>query len=187
MSWIDCVVDEDYQIYSEYPHQIRRKSNHRIIKESSDKSTGYINCCLNQQKFKKHRIIAQQFIPNSNNLPIVDHINHDKTDNHISNLRWASISDNNKNISSMNGNEFELFDEIPAEPEDIILVNHYGAHQFENLYYANDYFYYDNDVNYRRLHIYELPSGTQFIYMNDTNNRPTKICYPNFKKLYHIT
>lgn len=33
MSWIDCVCDNDYEIYTEEPYQIRRKSNKRIIKK----------------------------------------------------------------------------------------------------------------------------------------------------------
>ena len=41
-----------------------------------------------------HRLVAQAFIPNPNNLPTVNHINEDKTDNRVNNLEWASIADN---------------------------------------------------------------------------------------------
>ena len=44
-----------------------------------------------------HRLIATHFIPNPNNLPCIDHINRNKTDNRIENLRWASYSTNNRN------------------------------------------------------------------------------------------
>ena len=36
------------------------------------------------------RLVAKTFIPNPDNLPTVDHIDRDSTNNHISNLRWAS-------------------------------------------------------------------------------------------------
>lgn len=41
-----------------------------------------------------HRIIAQLFIPNPNNLLEVNHINSDRGDNKVENLEWITRKDN---------------------------------------------------------------------------------------------
>jgi len=49
-----------------------------------------------QKMVEIHRILAKIFIPNPKNLPQVDHINGNRTDNSIINLRWC---DNRQNQS----------------------------------------------------------------------------------------
>lgn len=44
-----------------------------------------------------HRLVAEYFIPNPNNYDEVDHIDRNKQNNHISNLRWVTSSMNNLN------------------------------------------------------------------------------------------
>lgn len=47
-----------------------------------------------QRIFNVHRLVAEAFITNHNNFNCVDHINGDRTDNRVQNLRWCSASDN---------------------------------------------------------------------------------------------
>lgn len=44
-----------------------------------------------------HRIVAITWIPNPSNLPEVDHIDRDRTNNQVSNLRWVTRGQNNLN------------------------------------------------------------------------------------------
>lgn len=47
--------------------------------------------------FKKsvHRLVAETFLDNPNGLPVVHHLNDDKLDNRVENLKWATYSENN--------------------------------------------------------------------------------------------
>ena len=51
-----------------------------------------------------HRLVAIHYIPNPNNYNEIDHINRNKNDNNVENLRWCSRSENvrNRNISKNN-------------------------------------------------------------------------------------
>ena len=46
---------------------------------------------------KLHRLLASAFIPNPNNLPVIDHLDRNRQNNSLDNLRWATIEENGKN------------------------------------------------------------------------------------------
>lgn len=49
-----------------------------------------------RKQFKVHRLVAQAYIPNPDNLPQVNHLDEVKTNNCVSNLSWSTASDNCK-------------------------------------------------------------------------------------------
>ena len=58
---------------------------------------------INMANFKKdvtfiiksvHRLVANEFLDNPLKKPCVDHINHNRHDNNIVNLRWTPVSEN---------------------------------------------------------------------------------------------
>ena len=61
-------------------------------------SDGYklVVFCLNGEMKTLHlaRLVAKHFIPNPENLEQIDHVDCDKGNNHISNLRWCSRRSN---------------------------------------------------------------------------------------------
>ena len=69
----------------------------RLMNPSTDKD-GYLKVHLSKNKETKdcyvHRLVAETFITNPENLPEVNHIDEDKTNNRVDNLEWKSHKDN---------------------------------------------------------------------------------------------
>ncbi len=74
----------------------------KMLKVSFDHQ-GYHHVCLYEDKTKKthklHNLVAKTHIDNPNGYTCVDHIDHDKTNNYVANLRWCSSSQNSMNRS----------------------------------------------------------------------------------------
>jgi DNA-binding XRE family transcriptional regulator len=69
----------------------------RILKQRTNPSGYYyIGLGKNGSKatFAIHQLVAQAFLDNPNNKPTVNHITGIKTDNNVSNLEWATYSEN---------------------------------------------------------------------------------------------
>ena len=83
----------------------------RILKPGKD-ARGYLQVILCKdgkvKKFYVHRLVANTFIPNPNNLETVNHINEIKTDNRVSNLEWMNNKDNVRYSQAVAVNQFTL-------------------------------------------------------------------------------
>lgn len=68
------------------------------IKLPSKDKKGYLHVTLSKNGKKKtflvHRLVAQTFIPNIDNLDQVNHIDGVKTNNNVNNLEWVTCKDN---------------------------------------------------------------------------------------------
>ena len=71
----------------------RFRRNNKILKQSPDKD-GYLTCNIGHKRMRTSRLVAQAFVPNPFNKPIVDHIDGCKQNNLPSNLRWVTRSEN---------------------------------------------------------------------------------------------
>lgn len=65
----------------------------RIFAERYD-GVGYRAVTINGKNYNIHRLVALAFIPNPDNLPHINHLDEDKTNNNVSNLAWCTVSEN---------------------------------------------------------------------------------------------
>ena len=111
-------ITEDGKVYSH-----RRKL---YLAERPDKD-GYLRVNLSKDGKAKtyfiHRLIAETFIPNPDNLPYVDHIDRNVTNNSIENLRWVSHTSNcrntKRNRAVVNLDTGEVFNSIGAAADTV--------------------------------------------------------------------
>ena len=91
--WKQIAEFPDYKISNMGRVMSCKWGKEKMIKIFLDRDKYKITCLYKDSKSKQrriHRLIAQAFIPNPDNLPTVDHIDRTKQNNSISNLRWAS-------------------------------------------------------------------------------------------------
>ena len=135
--WISITDYTDYEINSR-TFEIRKKADKNIVSERID-SEGYIRVILNGDSLHKHVIIAEQFVPNDDpeHKTCVDHINHIRTDNRLTNLRWVSYSENALNKSSHKGIGYEFVDELPY---DSVIIDRYNQHAIrDKVFYSYEF------------------------------------------------
>ena len=96
--WRTVKEDSRYEVSSE--GRIRRnykKAPTRILTPcSNDRGYAIVNLMAVGSR-QLHRLVAEAFLENPENLPVIDHINRDKSDNRVLNLRWASYTTNSLN------------------------------------------------------------------------------------------
>lgn len=94
--WVDIKeLDNKYQVSN--LGRIRNKTT-GVIRKAFDDGNGYLKIMikLTHKSYRIHRLVANAFIPNPNNLPCVNHKDGNKRNNCVSNLEWCTHSQNTK-------------------------------------------------------------------------------------------
>lgn len=98
MRQVDIKGWEKYQITDD--GRVWSKKSNKWLKSFIGTNGYYMVCLCDNGKgkfFLMHRLLADAFIPNPENKPCIDHINGNRLDNSLANLRWCTYSENNTN------------------------------------------------------------------------------------------
>jgi hypothetical protein len=96
-----------------------------------------------REKFLIHRLVAINFIPNPDNLPIVLHKDNVKLNTHYSNLKWGTYSENNSQairdgLNTVprpdNRKYYEIYDELSGDR----ILCHGASDIIQKIGYGND-------------------------------------------------
>ena len=91
---------KDYENYFIYDNgDVLNILTNKILKGSiGEHGYKYYRLSKNGKKkmFYAHRLVAEAFIDNPNNLPVVNHKNGNKLNNNIENLEWVNYSENSE-------------------------------------------------------------------------------------------
>lgn len=97
--WKDVIGYEGFYEISNFGN-VKSLYTNKILKSDSVDKFGYVRFSATKNKIQKikrvHRLVAEMFIPNPNNLPQVNHKDGNKLNNHVNNLEWCSDSENKK-------------------------------------------------------------------------------------------
>ena len=92
---VNYIISSDGHVYS--THNSAKSYYHQEIKQRPNED-GYMIITTGKTGHRRtasvHRMVAEAFIPNPYNLPEVNHIDCDRTNNCIENLEWCTHTDN---------------------------------------------------------------------------------------------
>lgn len=96
---LDRVVYDTKGCHKGKAHPVKSRMMKQSISIGHGRKDGYYVVNLHKDGISYvipvHLLVARTFIPNTLNLPTVNHIDGNKLNNDVSNLEWVSYSDNN--------------------------------------------------------------------------------------------
>lgn len=96
--WRDiCGYEELYQVSNKGRVRSKHAGDWRLLKSRTGKKHyPTVTLCKNhvQKSYSVHSLVAKTFLPNLENLPVVDHLDTNRQNNDVENLEWVTYGEN---------------------------------------------------------------------------------------------
>ena len=169
LSFVECGNNYSINLHTA---EIRNDITDNILKPTLVKGYKYVCLYLNSKRkhYLVHQLVYKAYYGDyDSTMFVIDHINHIRTDNDISNLRLVSYSLICTNISQMNNKKFEYKSELP---------NAYIINAECQVYYCkqfNKFYRKIADNQYRELREYKQTHNNGYFIQWRLNNK--KYCF----------
>jgi hypothetical protein len=125
----------DYEDYLIYPDGRVYSNKSKRWRKAHPNCDGYLQLGLSNKDgykmFRVNRLVAIHYIPNPHNYPCVDHIDRDRLNNHLYNLRWVTCQENSSNLGMYKTNK--------SGHKNISFDKSRNRWAFEKIYYGKTY------------------------------------------------
>jgi len=91
--------------------RVFKNGNISFLKHHINKQNNYFYVSIDSKKKSLHRLLMETFCENPENKPCVDHIDRNRQNNNLENLRWVTYQENNCNKNT-NGSVYKTLDKV---------------------------------------------------------------------------
>ena len=113
--WVNIENHPSYFI-SNFGRVFSKKSN-KVMKNRVVSKNGYQQITLDNSQLLVHRLVAQAFIPNPDNLPCVNHKDEDPGNNDVRNLEWCTYKYNSNYGTNPSRHSKKMLDRYNNDPD----------------------------------------------------------------------
>ena len=113
--WVNIENHPSYFI-SNFGRVFSKKSN-KVMKNRVVSKNGYQQITLDNSQLLVHRLVAQAFIPNPNNLPCVNHKDENPGNNDVRNLEWCTYKYNSNYGTNPIRHSKKMLDRYNNDPD----------------------------------------------------------------------
>ena len=113
--WVNIENHPSYFI-SNFGRVFSKKSN-KVMKNRVVSKNGYQQITLDNSQLFVHRLVAQAFIPNPDNLPCVNHKDENPGNNDVRNLEWCTYKYNSNYGTNPSRHSKQMLDRYNNDPD----------------------------------------------------------------------